>query len=739
MTDLPTPLAINPSRSIVMGIAKRWVVVAFIVACLPRPARSEELNRKPELSRDSQTETDRITALESRLRADMAYLASDELAGRDTGSEGLELAAKYIAQSFADAGLKTDLFEGKSFQTFKIPMGVTLGDEAKNSLTILGRTDALTSASEKPVEAVDETTDKPDNRSRITGNLGKTFQPLGLGATAKVQGPVVFAGYGITAPELAYDDYASVKARGAVVIILRKEPQGTEADKRFDGVRNTRHAYFESKIRNAADQGAIGVLLVNDPVSIAQSVQAIDRRIASETGSISEIQKQLSLLPAEAENIRKRQEARIGEINSMIDDLKRQREIASEGLMNIGDAGEKTIVDGLPVASISWSLASGLLESASGQTLDAVKRAIDDSVSPRSIDLKADGELQTALSPAEVATSNVLGLLPGRGTLAGETIVVGAHYDHVGMGGPGSLAPGTIAIHNGADDNASGASVLLSSVHRIAELLDGAENHRQVLFIAFTAEERGLLGSEHYVNYPRFPLEKTVAMINLDMVGRLRNNDLTVYGIGTSSQFDPLVERANQKTGFQLFKVTSGYGPSDHQSFYTRKIPVLFFFTGLHSDYHRPSDKIDKINFNGMARITDITSAVVSELAIVAQRPDYATTDRDVKIRQQRQVFLGVSLQEAFDRDGEKAEPDAEGDQPAGATVSAVSVGSPAETAGVRPNDRLMKINGISIRSLSDVIEMVGQREENDQLIIELQRGTEKITTSATLKLRPEQ
>lgn len=738
MTDQPMRFSANYRDATFTSLAKRWIVTACILAGLTQTCPAEELRKKPGASHDRQTETDRVGALEASLRADMAYLASDELAGRDTGSEGLELAAQYIANAYADAGLKTDLFDGKPFQSFNLSVGVKLGDESQNVLTIVRR-DATRSPGEQPADNGQNAVNDSVSGSPITGVLGQTFQPLGLGDTAKVQGPLVFAGYGITAPELAYDDYAAIDARGSVVIMLRKEPQGAEADKRFDGTRNTRHAYFESKIRNASEHGAIGVLLVNDPDSIAQSVAAIDRRIASETKSIAEINNQLSVLPAEADNIRRRQETRIGEINSMIQDLQRQRDIAGEGLMNIGDAGEKTIIAGLPVASISWSLASGLIESEAGQTLLAAKRSIDESVAPRSIDLKADASLETSLTASQVPTSNVLGLLPGRGTLADETIVVGAHYDHVGMGGPGSLAPGTIAIHNGADDNASGTSVLLSSVHRIAELIGDAKDHRQVLFIAFTAEERGLLGSEHYVNHPRFPLEKTVAMINLDMVGRLRNNDLTVYGTGTAPQFDSLVERANQATGFQLFKVTSGYGPSDHQSFYTRKVPVLFFFTGLHSDYHRPSDKIDKINFNGMARITDITSTVVAELATVAERPDYATTDRDAKIRQQRQVFLGVSLQEASGREDEQLQLEGQGDQPAGAMVSAVTADSPADAAGVRPGDRLLKLNGISIRSLSDVIEIVGQREENDPLKIELQRGTESVTTTATLKLRPGQ
>lgn len=733
MTDPSSRLDVTTTPFAKRSNSIRIAAIAWLLLGGFSVARSEELVKKPDSIRGTESEADRIEAMERRLRADMAYLASDALAGRDTGSQGLELAAAHIAQAYADAGLKTDLYDGKPFQTFKVPIGVQLKDESQNRLTIQSR----------------RNDQSEDGNGEIAGVLGQTFQPLGLGDTAKVNGPLVFAGYGISAAERSYDDYASVKARGAVVIILRKEPTGPEADKRFDGPRNTRHAYFESKVRNAAAQGAIGVLLVNDPESIAQATGGIDRRIESETQAISDIEKQLSVLPTEAGNIRARQLARIDEIRAMIDDLKRQRESASEGLMDIGDAGQKTIIAGLPVASISWSFASQLIQSASGKTLAEVKREIDNTVMPKSLELGKEVALETSLSPSEIGSSNVLGVMPGRGALASETVVVGAHYDHVGMGGPGSLAPGTIAIHNGADDNASGTSVLLSSIHRIGELLQGVTNHRQVVFIAFTGEERGLLGSEHYVNHPRFPLEKTVAMINLDMVGRLRNNDLTVYGTGTSPGFDSLVDRANQTSGFQLFKVSSGYGPSDHQSFYTRKIPVLFFFTGLHSDYHRPSDKIEKINFNGMARITDITSTVVAELAVAAERPGYAVTERDVKIREQKQVYLGVSLREAFDDQEEASKdvtnrsptgdvPPVANDEPAGAIVTAISPGSPAEAAGLRTGDRLLKLNKIAIRSLSDVIDIVSEQEIDAKLEIHLQRGDQTITTTATLKQRPE-
>ncbi len=146
----------------------------------------------------------------------------------------------------------------------------------------------------------------------------------------------------------------------------------------------------------------------------------------------------------------------------------------------------------------------------------------------------ATASLVMEFEPLKTETSNVIGVLPGKGELADQTVVIGAHYDHVGMGGYGSLAPGTIAVHNGADDNASGTATVLSSAAQVKTRLDSKESHRRVVFIAFTGEERGLLGSKHYVRNPRFPLESTVAMVNLDMVGRLRDNELTVYGTGSS-------------------------------------------------------------------------------------------------------------------------------------------------------------------------------------------------------------
>lgn len=736
-----------------------WIAstAAFLVALLgQRPGLGEELRT----SLDARV----LEAVLSRLQADMHYLASDELAGRDVGTPGIELAAQHVYQSFVRSGLQTELFDSTPFQTFSIPIGAGLGDTERNRLILefFGGSRNSEPAGGDALNGIPSGTGAPEGGGaggprptendasdtapaakgannlngvdRFVGTLGDQFRPLAIGGNGAVRGPLVFAGYGITDPTRSYDDYQGVAARGSIVLILRKEPRqavpGQENRPEQEGVRDSRHAFFETKIRNAAAQGAIAVCLINDPRSIAESIAEIDRRIEAESEGRDKLQRQLDSLPAEAVQVRERMQSRLRDLESMIEELRRKRLVAGEGLLEIGSAGNRPYVDGLPVVCISRTLASRLVERASGKTLDQVQAEIDASTRPSSFPLQVTGELETELTSPEVETRNVIGVLPGRGPLADQTVVIGAHYDHVGMGGPGSLAPGTVAIHNGADDNASGTSVMLASVDRITQMLAASESHRRVVFIAFTGEERGLLGSQHYVKNPRFPLESTVAMLNLDMVGRLRDNDLTVYGTGTSPGFDEQVERLNRQTGFSLFKVSSGYGPSDHQSFYEQKIPVLFFFTGLHADYHRPSDTPDKINFSGMARITDLTSSLAQELATAAAPPAYATTDRDVKIRQQARAYLGVALREGSAEDGQAAIPDS-------VFVTAITPDSPAEAAGVRVGDRLLRLDDVEVRQVAEVIEMVSLREADVPLRLKLERAGEQLELTAILKNRP--
>jgi len=229
-------------------------------------------------------------------------------------------------------------------------------------------------------------------------------------------------------------------------------------------------------------------------------------------------------------------------------------------------------------------------------------------------------KLTTDVVRAEVPAYNVVGVLEGSDpVLKNETIILGAHYDHLGRGGEGSLAPRSGEIHHGADDNASGTAGLIE----LARVF-GAQRpklKRTLVFIAFGGEEEGLLGSNYYVNHPLVPLDKTTAMINMDMIGRMKDSKLMIGGVGTATEWRPLLA----KTDFSLTLSDDGFGPSDHSSFYSKQIPVLFFFTGTHNDYHKPSDTFDKINYNDEARILNLVARIVRDIDAGDKRLTYTT------------------------------------------------------------------------------------------------------------------
>ena len=643
-------------------------------------------------------------AMESQLRADIKFLASEELRGRSVTDETIEVAAGYLVERMQGIGLKTDLVDGKARQPFSVKLGSSVGDAEDNELTL--------------------STDGENTDTKLV-RLNHGLMPLALGSSkANVSGPVVFAGYGITAPRLEYDDYAGIDADGAIVIILRKEPQASDPESKFSGTQNTRHAFFATKIQNAIKHGAKAILLVNDPASVREAVQAVRDRIDQEKSRKEKLAQQLQQLPEDANNVRKSIEQKIANANQMIKSLGDDLPNVQQGVLGVTDAGVRPgNQQSIPIVSVARDVISQALSDAAGTELAALESAIDETGSPSSVELKGvTATLKAELRPSVANTNNVLGLLPGKGKLADQTVVVGAHYDHVGMGGYGSLAPGTIAIHNGADDNASGTAAMLAIAGRMMDRLSGVESHRRVLFMGFSAEERGLLGSQHYVKNPVFPLESTVAMVNLDMVGRLRDNELTIYGTGSAPTFDALVETANEPYEFDLFKVASGYGPSDHQSFYMAGVPVLFFFTGLHDNYHRPSDDFDKIEFGGLTRITDIVSDVTYELATLEQRPEYAETENRVRVRRQITAYMGVSLANRDDS----------------VVISGLVQGAPAERAGLKTGDTLKKLGNTSVKNSQQVLEVMRSRSPGQKIPATVERDGEAISVTLELVARPE-
>ena len=638
-----------------------------------------------------------------KLKDDIQFLASEDLKGRSVADETIHEAADYIANRFAEIGLQTDVIDGSPLQPLSVTLGARVGAAENNALRIISETDAF---------------------EPITAKLNDGLVPMAIGSgSAKIDGPLVFVGYGITAPDLDYDDYEGVDATGATVIILRKEPQMNDANSKFSGTKNTRHAFFATKIENAIQHGASSIILVNDPNSVQQSVKRVQAKITQELDRKKRLLEQLKTIPAEAVNNRRTLTDKVSGAERMIVSLEGELKEAKRGLLGVSEAGERSAnKDSVPVASVARDLIDQVLQKSTGKSLESREQAIDQTGLPDSIRVpNASTELQIEIKPTLAETSNVIGVLPGRGPLAQESVIVGAHYDHVGMGGYGSLAPGTIAVHNGADDNASGTAAMLATAKQLHDSLAEVASHRQVVFIAFTGEERGLIGSRFYVRNPRFPLESTVGMVNLDMVGRVRDNELTVYGTGSGDSLDAMVERANQGQQFELFKVASGYGPSDHQSFYEAGVPVLFFFTGLHNDYHRPTDDFDKIDFGGLTRVTDIVSKVTFELATRKDRPKYLKTENRVRVRRQMTAFMGISLSERGDL----------------VVISGLTADGPAERAGLEIGDQIEKLGDKKVTSSSDVLEFMRTRSPGQKLPVRIKRKGENLTITVELAPRP--
>lgn len=575
----------------------------------------------------------------ARMKQDLSFFASDDQEGRDAGSEGIKRAAAYIVKRFEELGLKTDSFDGTPFQEFSLPGDDQMGEG--NDLQFAG--------TQNPIET----------------RLGENYTAVSLGSSGSFGGEVVFAGYGITAPEFSYDDYSQVDVTGKVVIVLRKEPQQQNADSVFDGTRSSQYAFFSAKELNAALHKVGALIMVNDAATAAEN---------------------------------------------------------NDALPGVNEAGQAISDAKVPTYFCTRALIDPIVKQATGKSLAELEADIDSDLKPRSqilAGVTASGK--TLIEKTEKPVRNVVGVLPGVGNLAEEYVVVGAHYDHVGMGGRGSLAPGTVAIHNGADDNGSGTTTMLEVARRLSE--ESPENRRTVIFMAFTAEERGLLGSKHYVRNPRWPIEDTVAMINMDMVGRLSDNRLTIYGTGTATEFDGLVERMNQldTTKFSLDKQAAGYGPSDHSSFYEVGIPVFHFFTGLHNDYHRPSDDVEKVNFEGMARIATMVTEVVREIATAPDRPNALKTDAVARIGQRPsrrpRAVMGITLDTSVTT----------------AKIAEVPEGSAAADAGLTAGDVIIKIDTIEIESVGDLRRAMGQKNPGDKALIVVQRGDETVEVELVL------
>jgi hypothetical protein len=645
---------------------------------------------------------------EDRLFSTVKYLASDDLEGRGLETKGIHTAAEYIAAEFRKAGLKTDLYDGGPFQKFELNTGAKLGPDAKNRLVFSGAV----------------VKDAKDQQIKL--KLGEDFQTLTAGGSAVLrQLPLVFVGYGITAKDLGYDDYAGVDVKGKAVVILRHEPQQNNPHSKFEGKKPSRHALFRTKISNAIEHGAAAIIFCTSETEIQNGVAHVRKRLDT---ALAELEKSRAAMAADPEatlaELDKHREIIAKQAAQVVMWAKRMQQ-AADPLLGMNRAGEGSGGRTIPVLHCRREVIDRIAKGYLGKSLATVEHEIDRDLKPQSQRIgnwSVSGE--TRVNQTRVAAMNVVGVLEASGPLAEETIVIGAHYDHLGFGGRGSLAAGAHGkqapkvIHNGADDNASGVAALLEIARRLAAHKD--ELKRRVVFIAFTGEESGLLGSARYVKDPLVPLDKTIAMLNFDMVGRMKDNQLVIFGTGSASEFDALLTRQIKDRGIKLKKNASGYGPSDQTSFYAKKIPVMHFFTGTHKDYHRPTDDSDKVNARGMRRVVELVEDVALEIAATDKRPTY------------REVKSPRSIAKAGARPYFGSIPDFSGEG-SGYKISGVAGGGPADQGGLKSGDAIVLFGESKITNLDDFDNALRKYKGGDKVKLTVRRGSKDVKLEVTL------
>lgn len=457
--------------------------------------------------------------------------------------------------------------------------------------------------------------------------LDEQFKPQICRENFDLNTGLVFVGYGIRSEEHNFDEYRGVDVKGKVVVMVRVEPQQTKADSVFNGTENSIHAMMQTKVAAARRAGAAAILMVND----------------GQTAPTAE-----------------------------------KDELAAYEMFG-------RVTNQIPFAHIKRSTLDALLQKSplvhpNGDKLDSVaqvEKVIDDTLSPLSQEMDCQVKFAAKYDQKQVLTSNIIGVIEGEGPHADETIVIGGHYDHLGKGAFGSRAPGRNEVHNGADDNATGTAGVMELARRFAK--SDKKPARRLVFICFTAEEMGLIGAQHYVQNPVFPLEKTVAMINYDMIGWLRDNKLTCYSWFTGDSFGSSLDRVNEKHKLELVKPEQGFAGSDHLPFMQRGIPVMFLHTGITDTYHTPEDDFSTINCDGALKVIEFTEDLLWDLASLPERPKFSNVPGGGAPR----IRLGALITEL---DGK-------------VSIDSVTDDSLAAKIGLKPADVITELAGEAINS----------------------------------------
>jgi hypothetical protein len=500
-----------------------------------------------------------------------------------------------------------------------------------------------------------------DQGQKTDLKLNEDFVPFSFSDSGTVAAPLVFAGFGATADEFGYDDYTGIDVKDKIVVLLRYEPEGFAAKSGNTGL--TRHAQLITKAINARNHGARAVVLVNGKLGDGEE------DLLTRFGSVS--------------------------------------------------GPENT---GIVLVQVKNAVAENWFK-ASGKSLADMQGQINHAIKPQSFAFpeQLHVSINVDIETTRATVNNVLAYLPGK---SDEYVIIGAHYDHLGRGNYDSLAPSQIGqIHPGADDNASGTAGVLELARLMAPLK--GQIQRGILFASFAGEELGLLGSAHWVQEPTLPLDKAVAMLNMDMIGRIKDGKVYIGGVGTGSSLKAAVEQAQTGSNFKIEYSPGGYSASDHTSFVTKKIPVLFFFSGLHSDYHKPSDTWDKIDPQAAARLVNVVGNTGLQLASAQERPTFIAVVEDKPLG-----GSGGGYGPYFG-----SIPDF-GQTENGVKFSDVKPASPAAKAGLKAGDILVQFGDKPIKNLYDFTDALRRSKVGDLVEVTVMRDGKPLKASVKLEQR---
>ena len=503
--------------------------------------------------------------------------------------------------------------------------------------------------------------------NRLEGIPESDWTPLGFSNSGEFSGEMAFVGYGIEAPSIGYQELDGIDLKGKVALMLRYEPQEKDEASPFDGKKPSRWSALRYKVLQARERGAVAVIFVTGPVQD----EGKDK------------------VPA---------------------------------LKNDGPESPA----GIPVLQVKTSVAEKWLDTA-GVSLKTFQEEVDRDLTPRSVGsmgIRLSGNV--ALKATYTDTENLAGMIPGKGPLARDVIVVGAHYDHLGMGGERSMRPNVSAIHNGADDNASGTVAALQIGKEMKERLAAVRDHRTVIIALFSGEEVGLAGSSEFVEHPPFPIDRITAMINLDMVGRLRENTLTAMGSDSAPEWAGEIERAGKVAELQVNFHGDGYGPSDQTAFYASGVPVLFLFTGAHEQYHTPDDKADTLDPVATARVEEFAVELTANLAREPVKLTYNRSTSSAPLISGDSRGYGAYLGTIPDYRAMEA---TEG----GVLLSDVRKGGPADLAGIRGKDRIVEMGGTRIENLYDMTYALQDHKPGETISVAVIRDGSLVSLRATL------